>query len=167
MPLFSEIFLRFFSICFEFFGIFFNFLPGFFKYFLHFSHSFGQIWNFSRTFRIRGNVSDFVEIFLFWSWNYPIRQNDPRSVLNGQCWAHPWHPTRLSMLLVGFLWGISIHFIHELTVILLYDFLTSSSIISLRMSLTSAAESGMVYMDTLGRNREMYSMRPRNLCTLW
>ena len=28
-------------------------------------------------------------------------------------------------------------------------------------------DSGMVYADTLGRNREMYSTRPKNLCTLW
>ena len=139
MPSFCD----FFSFCFEFFWFFFfHFFNGIFQLFFIFINHF-DIWNFGiffGTFHIHGNVSDFAENFLFWSWNYPIRQNDPRSVLNGQCRAHPWHPTRLSMLLVGGLWGISIHFIHELTVILLYDFLTSSSIISLRMSLTSAGQ---------------------------
>ena len=28
-------------------------------------------------------------------------------------------------------------------------------------------DSGVVYADMLGRNREMYSMRPKNHCTSW
>ena len=77
MPLFSEIFLQSFSMLFQFFLYLFWFFAGIFQVFCIFLthldrygifHNFGICFG---TFHIHGNISDFAENFLFWSWQWP------------------------------------------------------------------------------------------------